>query len=228
MESGTQTDGSISIRNTTLKKATEYKYLCSTLSCDGNVTPEVRARIKAAWAKWRQVIGVLCDRRMSRRLKSKIYRTVVRPMALYEAECWPAIAVTRRPSTPWGCACYAGARWSPCSTTPPTLTCGTCLACAQSSWRCARPASVGTATWCGGRKIRSCVQPRASTRTAGGHVVGRRNAGSTDSKTTCERSTLHRRTLKTAPGGGRPLKQTLRLSGNIARTKKKTCAAQKS
>jgi len=87
MESGTQTVGSISIGNTTLMNATEYKYLGSTLSCDGDVTPEVRARIKAPWSKWRQVTGVLCDRRMSRRLNRQSYRTVVRPVALYGAEC---------------------------------------------------------------------------------------------------------------------------------------------
>jgi len=69
---------------------TDFKYLGSTLSCDGDVTPEVRDRIKAAWVKWCQVTGVLCDRRMPRRLKGKIYKTVVRPVALYAAECWPA------------------------------------------------------------------------------------------------------------------------------------------
>jgi len=68
----------------------DFKYLGSTLSCDGDVTPEVRARIKATWAKWCQVTGVLCDRLMPRRLKGKIYKTVVRPVALYAAECWPA------------------------------------------------------------------------------------------------------------------------------------------
>jgi len=81
LECGTQTDGSIT---------TDFKYLGSTLRCDGDVTPEVRARIKAAWVKWRQLTAVLCDRRMPRRLKGKIYKTVVRPVALYVAECWPA------------------------------------------------------------------------------------------------------------------------------------------
>ncbi|PIO64310.1 hypothetical protein TELCIR_14067 [Teladorsagia circumcincta] len=34
--------------------------------------------------------GVLCDKTIPERLKSKIYRTVIRPVALYGAECWPA------------------------------------------------------------------------------------------------------------------------------------------
>ncbi|PIO59958.1 hypothetical protein TELCIR_18562 [Teladorsagia circumcincta] len=33
--------------------------------------------------------GVLCDKNMPERLKSKIYRTVIRPVAVYGAECWP-------------------------------------------------------------------------------------------------------------------------------------------
>ncbi|VDO78173.1 unnamed protein product [Heligmosomoides polygyrus] len=34
--------------------------------------------------------GVLCDRKIPERLKSKIDRTIVRPVAMYGAECWPA------------------------------------------------------------------------------------------------------------------------------------------
>nr|CDJ93337.1 endonuclease-reverse transcriptase HmRTE-e01 [Haemonchus contortus] len=33
--------------------------------------------------------GVLCDKNIPERLKSKIYRTVIRPVAIYGAECWP-------------------------------------------------------------------------------------------------------------------------------------------
>ncbi|PIO70388.1 hypothetical protein TELCIR_07761 [Teladorsagia circumcincta] len=33
--------------------------------------------------------GVLCDKKIPERLKSKIYRTVIRPVAMYGAECWP-------------------------------------------------------------------------------------------------------------------------------------------
>ncbi|VDP33121.1 unnamed protein product [Heligmosomoides polygyrus] len=43
-----------------------------------------------AWSKWRSLTGVLCDRKIPEYLKSKIYRAVVRPVAMYGAECWPA------------------------------------------------------------------------------------------------------------------------------------------
>jgi len=50
---------------------------------------EIRARIKAAWMRWKEVTGVLCDKRMTICLKSPIDKTIVRPVALYGAECWP-------------------------------------------------------------------------------------------------------------------------------------------
>ncbi|EYC06858.1 hypothetical protein Y032_0073g739 [Ancylostoma ceylanicum] len=46
--------------------------------------------------KWRSVTGVLCDKNIPERLKSKVYRTVVRPVALYGAECWAATKEVER------------------------------------------------------------------------------------------------------------------------------------
>ncbi|KAK6755246.1 hypothetical protein RB195_013929 [Necator americanus] len=40
--------------------------------------------------------GVLCDKKVPIRLKSKIYRTVVRLVALYECECWPTTKALER------------------------------------------------------------------------------------------------------------------------------------
>jgi len=43
---------------------------------------DVTARIAAAWKKWKELSGVLCDRRMPVAVKGKIYRTMVRPVLI--------------------------------------------------------------------------------------------------------------------------------------------------
>jgi len=48
---------------------------------------EIRTRIKAAWMRWREVTGVLCDKRMQICLKLLIYKTIVQPVALQGTEC---------------------------------------------------------------------------------------------------------------------------------------------
>ncbi|EYC21300.1 hypothetical protein Y032_0019g3737 [Ancylostoma ceylanicum] len=86
LECGDQT----AIDSEELPKASVFKYLGSRIAADGNKKKtEAECRSNAAWSKWRQVTGVLCDKKVPLKLKSKIYCTVVRPVALYGAECWP-------------------------------------------------------------------------------------------------------------------------------------------
>ena len=65
----------------------------STVSNDGRCEEEVRRRIQAGWMSWRKVSGVLCDRKLSAKVKGKIYKSVVRPAMLYGME---TVAVTER------------------------------------------------------------------------------------------------------------------------------------
>ncbi|VDO73298.1 unnamed protein product [Heligmosomoides polygyrus] len=60
-----------------IENVEEFRYLGSDLSEEGSVDQAVRGRINAAWL----------DRRCSRTLKGKLYRTVVRPALLYGSEC---------------------------------------------------------------------------------------------------------------------------------------------
>ena len=45
-------------------------------------------RIQAGWLKWRKASGVICDRKVPKKLKGKFYRTAIRPAMLYGSECW--------------------------------------------------------------------------------------------------------------------------------------------
>ncbi|KAI5088714.1 hypothetical protein C0J45_21286, partial [Silurus meridionalis] len=54
---------------------------------NGECVREVKKRVQAGWSGWRRVIaGVICDRRVSVRVKGKVYRTVVRPEMSYGLE----------------------------------------------------------------------------------------------------------------------------------------------
>ena len=74
-------------------KVDHFKYLDVVVSADGSCEEEVRRRIQAGWQSWRRVSGVLCDRKLSARLKGKIYKCAVRPAVLYGME---TVAVTGR------------------------------------------------------------------------------------------------------------------------------------
>ncbi|KAK6760556.1 hypothetical protein RB195_021861 [Necator americanus] len=89
-------DGSIRVDRTELNKVNCFKYLGSKVTSTGDIDQEGRARVNAAWMKWKMATGVLCDKKVPVRLKSKIYRTVVRPVALYGCECWPTTKALER------------------------------------------------------------------------------------------------------------------------------------
>ena len=63
-------------------------YLGVTISEEGGSEETVRARLGAAWGKWRDLSGVISDKKMPRKLKIKLYMTVIRPVLLHGAECW--------------------------------------------------------------------------------------------------------------------------------------------
>ncbi|VDP50259.1 unnamed protein product [Heligmosomoides polygyrus] len=81
---------SIKVNDIELPRTSAFKYLGSAAESDGNLMIGVNLCVSAAWSKWQSLTGVLCDRKIPERLKSKIYRTVVRPVAMYGAEYWPA------------------------------------------------------------------------------------------------------------------------------------------
>ncbi|KAK3564512.1 hypothetical protein QTP86_022855, partial [Hemibagrus guttatus] len=78
--------GTVRLQGEEVKKVQEFKYLRSTVQSNGECGKEVKKRVQAGWNGWKKVLGVLCDRKISARIKGKVYRTVVRPAMLYGLE----------------------------------------------------------------------------------------------------------------------------------------------
>jgi len=75
-------------RGKSLKQVENLRYLGSVIHAQGESEEDIKARIAAAWKKWKELTGVLCDRRMPSAVKGKAYRTVVRPVLTYGSEAW--------------------------------------------------------------------------------------------------------------------------------------------
>ncbi|KAK3517926.1 hypothetical protein QTP70_027537, partial [Hemibagrus guttatus] len=78
--------GTVRLQGEEVKKVQEFMYLGSTVQSNGECGKEVKKRVQAGWNGWRKVSGVLCERKISARIKGKVYRTVVRPAMLYGLE----------------------------------------------------------------------------------------------------------------------------------------------
>ena len=81
-------DGNVTLTGQVVPRRDTFRYLGSMLQSDGEIDEDVSHRIRAEWVKWRQTSSVLCDRKVPQKLKGKFYRTAIRPVMLYGAECW--------------------------------------------------------------------------------------------------------------------------------------------
>lgn len=93
-----------------VKKVNHFKYLGSVFDEKGEMEREVNHRVQAGWKNWRDITGVLCDRKMPVKLKGKLYKTVVRPALLYGVETLPLktqhtrkLHVTEMKMLRWAC-----------------------------------------------------------------------------------------------------------------------------
>ena len=77
-----------------LQQVCSFKYLGSELMTEGGINAAVKQRVQTAWNKWSEITGVICDRKIPRKLKYKTYKCyvqnvqMIRPVLLYGAECW--------------------------------------------------------------------------------------------------------------------------------------------
>ena len=71
-----------------IKNITTFTYLGSMFDAEGGTTTDCKNRVRLAWNKWREVTGVICDKKVPVKLKHKIYKTVIRHTMTYGAACW--------------------------------------------------------------------------------------------------------------------------------------------
>ena len=67
----------VNIQGENLERVNTFKYLGSTLAENGDLDVEMTHRIQSGWKNWKRISGILCDRRISLRVKRKVYKTVV-------------------------------------------------------------------------------------------------------------------------------------------------------
>lgn len=70
-----------------MKQLESFRYLESMVNATGGCEKVVKHRIKAAWQKWKDLLGVVCDQ-IPIRVKGKVYKTMIRPVLIYGAEAW--------------------------------------------------------------------------------------------------------------------------------------------
>ena len=65
------------------------KYIGLTIDRRGGASKYLESRVSKAWSKWRELSGVICDKKVPTKLKILVYQTVIRPTLLYGCETWP-------------------------------------------------------------------------------------------------------------------------------------------
>ena len=58
-------------QGTSLRQVNTFKYLGVTISEEGGSEEAVRARVSAAWGKWRDISGVISDKNLNKEIKDQ-------------------------------------------------------------------------------------------------------------------------------------------------------------
>ena len=76
------------IDNSTIERVEVFKYLGTTLTIQNSIWEEIKWRLRSGNAYYHSVQNLLSSRLLSRKLKIKIYRTIILPVVLYGCEAW--------------------------------------------------------------------------------------------------------------------------------------------
>ena len=76
------------IRHVMKYRVEEFKYLGTTLTNKNSIQEEIKSRLKVGNACYYSVQNLLSSSLLSKKLKIKIYRTIILPVVLYGCETW--------------------------------------------------------------------------------------------------------------------------------------------
>ena len=78
----------LKLQGDAVKRVKNFKYLGSTVSSDERCEEEVRRKIQAGWMSWKKVSGVMCDRKLSAKVKGKMCLVVIDQPCFMKWKLW--------------------------------------------------------------------------------------------------------------------------------------------
>ena len=76
----TELDGdqqaTIKMGGANIKRVHKFKYLGSVIDKAGGMEKEISSRIQGGWNNWRKVSGIICDKKVTVRLKGKVHKAL--------------------------------------------------------------------------------------------------------------------------------------------------------
>jgi len=76
------------IDNSSIEGVEEFKHFGTTLKNKNSIQEEIKSRLKLGNACYYSVQNLLFSNLLSKKLKIKIYRTIILPAVLYGCESW--------------------------------------------------------------------------------------------------------------------------------------------
>ena len=71
-----------------LERVVKFVYLGDVINEDGNVEVAISARIRSAWGKFKELSSILVAKKVSNKMKGRVYVAGVRSCLLYGSETW--------------------------------------------------------------------------------------------------------------------------------------------
>ena len=81
-------DLTVEVEGGNLEIVDQFCYLGEMVSCEAGAREAVKARIRTAWTKWRELSSLLVNRNIPLKSRARIYSACVRSVMLYGAETW--------------------------------------------------------------------------------------------------------------------------------------------